>query len=102
MMTLIIKSYLSILLSLGLSALTFFVLGVYYICNFFRPAKKVLEPIVDFTTIAGDDITSTQLDLAKALIEADRKAYARDILQTIIDEERGAPQQEAQRLLDNC
>lgn len=38
----------------------------------------------DITAIAGDDVVSTQLDLAKAYIEMNQKKIAKEMLNTIM------------------
>ncbi len=126
MIHLIINSYLTILLSVGLGAFVVLLLGLYLI---FRPAPQVikkvkLEPLrvkptatpkpravknytstatdespADVTSIAGEDIYSTQLDLAKAYIETGKVSLATKILTSVKAQGNAIQQQEAQQLL---
>lgn len=97
MITAIINSHFTLFLSLGLGALFIFVVGLYLI--FRSPAQKNKDGEVDVTDIAGDDVITTQLDLAKAYIEADRKHLAINILETVVKQGSRVQQEEAQRLL---
>jgi FimV-like protein len=122
MISLIIKSYLSILLSVGISSLFVFVLGLYFIFripgrnkaiphsytrNTIAKKAVVLAPspamednnFADFTSIAGDDILSTQLDLARAYIETGKSQLAKKILLSVQAQGNTIQQQEAQQLL---
>lgn len=116
MLTLIIKSYFIILLSIGLISILFFIVGFYLI--FKKPKKTkpcVTEsasvspqlPIMPKSTsdnnyylleIAGDDLIATQLDLARAYIETGKNSLARTILEPIIAQGNEVQQQEALRL----
>lgn len=68
------------------------------------PATASTKPFTisskDIETIAGDDIMLTQIDLARAYIETDRKNLARNILTNVI--QNGIPelQREAHSLLE--
>lgn len=97
MITAIINSHFTLFLSLGLVALFIFVLGLYLI--FRNPVQENKEEQVDVTAIAGDDVITTQLDLAKAYIETDRKHLAKNILETVVKQGSRVQQEEAQRLL---
>jgi FimV-like protein len=105
MITAIIKSYLTPLLSIGLGTLSILVLGIYFI--FRNPRKEVGKEIVqtfddesiDVSAIAGDNVTTTQLDLARAYIETGRKHLAKNILETVVKQGSVVQQEEAQRLL---
>ncbi len=50
--------------------------------------------------IAGDDVITTQLDLARAYIEMDEKNLARDILKQVIQQGNSIQQHEAKLLMD--
>jgi pilus assembly protein FimV len=52
------------------------------------------SPVIDFDAIAGDDVMTTQLDLARALIEAGKSEAAKSILQSIVSQ--GSQTQQAQ------
>jgi FimV-like protein len=54
----------------------------------------------DIHFIAGDDVVSTQLDLAKAYIEMDRKKLAKKMLHDVIEQGSNLQQQQARQLLD--
>lgn len=113
----IIKCYLAILLSVGLGAVFILAFGLYFI---FRkreiaipqspstenvkssPAIKSQPLIItsqDISAIAGDDIIATQLDLARAYIESDKKPLAKKILEHVAKFGKLAQQREAQNLL---
>ena len=96
MMTLIIKSYLAILLSIGVGSIFIFALGVYWIYQGLQPKSQHDS---DYAAIAGDDILATQLDLARAYIEIDNKTSAKKILDSILSKGSHSQQEEAQRLL---
>lgn len=110
MMTAIIHSYFNIFLYVGIGAIFLFLTGLYFILKSAMPAKKnkpmpvtqkafIFQP-QDFSAIAGDDIMSTQLDLARAYIESDKKELAKLILRQVISSGSSIQQKEAQRLLD--
>lgn len=100
MLTLIIQSYLNVIAPLAIICSLIFFVGLYLIFRS-RPAKKNASktvfaetPVIDFDAIAGDDVITTQLDLARALIEAGRSESAKSILQTIVSQ--GSQTQQAQ------
>ncbi len=105
MITLIIKSYFAILLSVGIGSLCLFILGLYFI---FRKTKSNTLPhpnegqsVNDLSAIAGDDVIATQLDLARAYIETDKKSLATAILNSVVVQGNMAQQNEARRLLSS-
>lgn len=109
MITAIIQSYYSLFLTVGISAIFVFLMGVYFILKSAVKTKKVEPAFVqtafsfqpqDFSAIAGDDVLSTQLDLARAYIESDKKELAKMILRQVIASGNDTQQKEAQRLLD--
>ena len=53
----------------------------------------------DVFAIAGDDILSTQLDLARAYIETGKKQLAQKILEQVVDQGSERQQSEARNLL---
>lgn len=113
MITLMIKSYLTIFLSVGLSSLFVFIVGLYLIL---RKPVPVTRPITstpvrakvktktavidDVSLIAGDDIVATQLDLARAYIETNNKLLAKKILEYVTEQGSAMQQTDAQRLLN--
>jgi FimV-like protein len=124
MISLIIKSYLTILLSVGIGSIFIFILGIYFIFKTRLSSSPQLEvplaadtsqdfmsqhsvtelpdddgEVNDVTAIAGDDIMATQLDLAHAYIEAGKKQLARKILNYVVEQGNAAQCEEAQHLL---
>lgn len=109
MIYLIIKSYLTIFLSVGFGSLACITLGLYFI--FKKPRKKTtelaeisiettaVEMPQNLEAIAGDDLLATQLDLARAYIETGRKQLAKTILESVNHQGSPHQQQEAQQLL---
>ncbi len=53
----------------------------------------------DIETISGDDLLSTQLDLARAYLETDRKNLAKNILNNVLQQGSEEQRREARRLL---
>ncbi|OGT53290.1 MAG: hypothetical protein A3E84_01595 [Gammaproteobacteria bacterium RIFCSPHIGHO2_12_FULL_42_13] len=53
----------------------------------------------DINAIAGEDSIATQLDLARAYIEAGRKQLARKMLDHVVEQGTAMQQQEAEHLL---
>lgn len=114
MIALIIKSYLSILLSVGFGSLLLFTVGMYFIFSKIgkTPAKFSSHPVKsaiivpklsaadmqNISGIAGGDVISTKLDLARALIEVGNQNSAKAILKSVVKHGNAAQQQEAQRL----
>jgi FimV-like protein len=100
MITLLIKSYLTLFISIGLASILILSMGIYWIYQSFQPqADANKHHHSDYEAIAGDDIISTQLDLARAYIETDNKTSARKILDSIMSNGSHHQQEEAQRLL---
>lgn len=114
----ILKSYLAILLSIGIGSLFCFILGLYLI---FKPYRKSFSQLnvknnensdvtqmhsnkltvtsQDISAIAGDDVIATQLDLARAYIETGRTLLAKKILEYVRDHGSPSQQDEANQLL---
>ena len=103
MIELIIKSYFSILLGIGASCLSLLFLGLYLIIKkSTRPSASSIQDshiTQDIEAIAGDDLFSTQLDLARAFIESDKKQFAKKILESIMEDGNPSQQQEARVLI---
>ena len=119
LITIIFKSFSSILLAIGVAAFVVFMLGAYLIVKLasgkksFQPARiasgpkiyrrpeKVVVPdtLNDVSAISGEDPVATQLDLAKAYIESGKSQLARIILAAVIKNGNAVNQEEAQRLL---
>jgi FimV-like protein len=96
MLALIIKSYLTLFLSIGFSSLFIFILGLYWIFKF---TSTPLDNNSDLTSIAGDDIIATQLDLARAYIETNNKQTAKQVLKSVIRQGSKTQKAEAKILL---
>jgi FimV-like protein len=96
MLTLIIKSYLSVLLTVGLGCLFIFSLGLYWIL---APTSPSLDHDSDLASIAGEDIIATQLDLARAYIETNNKQTAKKVLKSVISQGNKMQKAEAKVLL---
>jgi FimV-like protein len=114
MITLILKNYFTIILSITVMAVSIITVGSYCLVRrFFAKSTAPIaatnnnkketvvnsEPFSDFTTIAGDDLISTQLDLARAYIETDKRQLAKTILDLVIKQGTKAQKDEAQELL---
>jgi len=148
MIYLIIKSYFTILLSIGMTSIGAFIIGLYFIlkktssspnlssleknreeiltdylitdqppvestpiacpvmslngvgCEADGISRTEPELLHDLSAIAGDDVIVTQLDLARAFIEADKKLLAKQILESAVAQGSVAQQKEAQHLLN--
>lgn len=66
-----------------------------------EPPKVFTISSKDIETISGDNVLSTQLDLARAYIETDRKNLAKSILNNVMQNGSEEQRQEAKRLLGN-
>ncbi|GEM_PF-2513579 len=62
------------------------------------PKKTITSD--DIRAIAGNDVLATQLDLARAYIEADKKPLAKKILGHVLQKGNQIQQQEAKTLLN--
>lgn len=102
MITQIIQSYLIIFLSIGLGSVLAFLLGVYFIFKRSAKAKQQANLAMKvFTDISGDDVFSTQLDLARAYIETGSQKLASDILKQVVAKGSVAQRSEARTLLES-
>jgi FimV-like protein len=111
MMTLFLKSYFAIILTIAITAISFFSLGAYCLLRrfFSLPTKTktktmtvdiIEEEDQNLSAIAGEDLVSTQLDLARAYIETNQKPLALVILTQITQKGTPLQQQEAHELLN--
>ncbi len=93
---------------LGIASL----LTIYLTISLFIPKKKLevtTEPssttIVitskDISAIAGEDVMATQLDLARAYIELDRKKLAKQILEHVIKNGDKVQQGQARQIMND-
>jgi FimV-like protein len=99
MISLIINSYFNILLPILLVAAVIFIAGIYSII---KKANHAEKQAADMTAIAGDDVLTTQLDLAKAFIETNKSKAARGILKKVAKRGSAAQKAEAKQLLSQC
>lgn len=113
MITLILKNYFAIILSIAITAISLIVVGSYCLIRRFfstptkisvktdvkKQAQSIAEITDNFTAIAGDDLIATQLDLARAYIETDKRDLAKSILKTVTKQGNQAQKDEAQELL---
>ena len=120
MILLFIKSYLTILLSVGFGSSLLFIVGLYWIvrqqystppcltANFSEDQKHLVNeneedpPTIasaDISAIAGEDSLITQLDLARAYIETGRMQLAKNILDVVLKQGNYILQKEAESLL---
>lgn len=101
LLTAIFQSYMTVIIPIVVCALWAFFIGVYFILRQPSQSKMALSQagVHDITAIAGDDMISTQLDLARAYIETNQKELAVDILHVIARRGSVAQQNEANRLL---
>src|SRR5436190_15586139 len=94
----IIKIYFSLILSIGVISVVIFLMGLYFILRKPRHEKKKKNSLAvstkpdknvvnieasqlqDLTLIAGEDVISTQLDLARAYMETGKNQLAHTIL----------------------
>lgn len=127
MISIILKCYLTILISVGAGSLFLFITGLYFI--FTRVGNKSKQARLksiqlakayksdeiietdkiykldsfnanqDLSSISGDDIISTKINLARAFIETGNKNSAKSILRGISKQGNADQQQEAKRLL---
>lgn len=118
MIGLFIQTYFTVLLSVALISGAMLMLGIFFIFKNQQPAKPTdIEPlwrhpladadkanieIDDLNAIAGENLFSTQLDLARAYIETDHPHLAKEILDAVLLHGTDTQRQEAQRLLINC
>ncbi|OGT60884.1 MAG: hypothetical protein A3E85_01075 [Gammaproteobacteria bacterium RIFCSPHIGHO2_12_FULL_45_12] len=100
MMSLILNSYLSIFVSIGVGALCLFSLGLYWISKSVsdKNALRLLNTTA-IRAIAGDDVMATELDLARAYLEIDKKDAARLVLRKVAAKGTVAQRKEAKLLL---
>lgn len=105
----IIKIYLSLILSIGMTSIFIFILGLYFILRKPSGTKKIKNPptedskhLHDLTLIAGEDVITTQLDLARAYIETGKNQLAKTILEYVVAQGNAVQQNEAQQLMTLC
>ena len=120
MLEIILKSYMVTLSLIGVAAILLFIIGSYIIVRFIipirLPSEVISDPVIvnvntkipkkrltissrDIRAIAGEDVISTQLDLARAYIESGRKKLAKKILEHVMHQGSDTQQQEAKSLM---
>lgn len=97
MISFILKSYLDILLVVGIGSLLLFVGGLYFI--FGRTSEQPVMAVNGLDAIAGEDLVATQLDLARAYIETANAGLAKAILKQVLKQGNKSQQEEARHLL---
>lgn len=124
MISLIVKSYLAILLSVAAGALLLIMGGIFVIFRLFSPRSVVHKAVQapkndvrvdpsatqprlvaldssqhELSAIAGDDLVATQLDLARAYLEIENHTAAAKLLEMVCDQGSQAQQEEAMHLI---
>lgn len=97
-----IKSYLTTLIAITVGALGILLFGLYLIYKINFKTQKIKNSVIihhDVSAIAGDNIISTQLDLARAYIEIGQTDLAKSILNGVAMQGSHAQQDEARTLL---
>ena len=64
--------------------------------------RKSAAPVISVTDIAGDDVVSSQLDLAQAYIEMGNISLAKPLLETVMSKGNQLQQITARKLLKTC
>lgn len=88
-----------VFLSVGLAAFILLITGLFFIFKNSSKARSNNREIESLSAIAGEDVLTTQLDLARAFIETDHKQSAKTILKFVLKQGSASQQQEAKRLL---
>jgi FimV-like protein len=96
MISLILKSYMNVLLAVGIGSLLLFISGLVFI---FGRHTSVSTTDGELQAIAGDDLIATQLDLARAYIETANADLAKSILKKVLKQGNKGQQDEARELL---
>ncbi len=98
MIAAIIESNLPVFIMVALLSVLLFATGIYWI---FKNEKSNSSVAIseDLLPIAGDDVISTQLDLARAYIETNNKHLAKPILQLVLEQGSKLQISEAKELL---
>jgi FimV-like protein len=113
MIYLILKSYLSLILSVAATALVVLMAGLCLIFRSIREKNDLHQPAIiniqndsepltampDVSAIAGNDLMETQLDLARAYIETGKVNVAKKILKQVMTQGNASERQEAEQLL---
>ena len=107
MIALIIKTYLMVILSIGAICLSILIFGLYLL---FKPSSSRTPSRLlwhnlnehDLSSISGENVFSTQLDLARAYIETNHTHLAKQILDDVLAQGSDKQKQEAQKLLASC
>lgn len=102
MITTLLTYNLPILLTIVVSSLLLFSVGVYFILQNAKEEHPTVTPsknTVEVGDFAGEDEITTQLDLARAYIETGKEHLAKTILHSVITQGNVTQQEEAQQLL---
>lgn len=98
MISAIIESNLPIFIMVAMLSVLLFAVGIYWILKNEKSNSNVAIS-EDLLPIAGDDVISTQLDLARAYIETNNKHLAKPILQLVLEQGSKLQITEAKELL---
>lgn len=102
MITTLLTYNLPILLTIVVSSILLFSIGVYFILQNAKEEDFIVAPNKDTVEVgdfAGEDEITTQLDLARAYIETGKQNLAKTILHSVISQGNVTQQEEAQQLL---
>lgn len=111
MLNLFLQTYMDLFFIIFSIFISLFICGTYLIFRMqtrinISPqiqSEKILkshEPITDYSAISGHDIEETQLDLARAYLEASKPDLAKRILQRLLANPNLKCQREAKLLLE--
>jgi FimV-like protein len=99
----LIHLYWNVLLPIGIGSLLLFCKGLFLLLRKTPTVEPVViqavQPPADLEAIAGDDVITTQLDLARALIETGRNQSAKELLQYVAEQGNAAQQAKAHQLM---
>jgi FimV-like protein len=101
MIGLLFASYPTLCLSIAVFCTAVFLSGVVFIVRSHRLSAVRAEITETMTPIAGDDIISTQLDLARAYLETGSAILAKTILKAVVKQGSATQREEAKRLLNH-
>lgn len=98
---LLINSYTTLFFVIISVASLVFLAGVVFIFRSYRASAIRAEITETMTPIAGDDVISTQLDLARAYLETGSAILAKTILKAVVKQGSATQREEAKRLLNH-
>lgn len=98
---LLIHSYITLFSVIMGVASVAFLSGAVFIVRAYRASAMRAEMTETMTPIAGDDVISTQLDLARAYLETGSAILAKTILKAVVKQGSATQREEAKRLLNH-